>query len=323
MNSLQQDALEKLRKATIDASVAQKMAQRNFEEAQIELYKWTKRHKLAIDANREDLIAHARYEKERCKETVSRLKNLVDGQTLQLNKIKRNYNFWEQTHSEEQTTVLLPEPNNNTFSDFKSIENKLLESQTDVKEVSQSHNTIDESELVNFESMDDELARLKGKSLNKSQYKTPDYQDFEKTLNEAIEQTEETLQITVSNQKGMQKQYKQAQKEAKELHTKAQVALQNDDDNQALNALISKTVQKKCVNVIENQLKEQQATLTLIKNNLSVLEKVKRIFESEGELAQMISSGEFENSSLLSSESPLDQTVDSELESLRKELDEM
>jgi phage shock protein A len=318
MNYSQQDALEKLRKATIDASVAQKKAQRDFEEAQIELYKWTKRHKLAIDANRKDLIPHARYEKERCKEVVSRLKNIVDGQTLQLNKMNKNYNSYKKTPSEEQTTALLREPNNNTFSDFKNIENKLLESQTNVEEVSHSHNTIDESELVNFEndeSMEDELARFKGKLVNKSQYKTQDYQDLKKILNEAIEKTEETLQITVDNQKGMQKQYKQAQKEAKELHTKAQVALQNDDDNQALNVLISKTVQKKCVNVIENQLKEQQATLTLIQNNLSVLEKVKRIFESEGELVQL--KAQMINKYLL------EEKVDSELESLRKELDEM
>ncbi len=318
MNYSQQDALEKLRKATIDASVAQKKAQRDFEEAQIELYKWTKRHKLAIDANRKDLIIHAKYEKERCKEIVSKLKNFVDRQTSQLNQIKRNYNFWKQTPSEEQTTALLPEPNNNTFSDFKNIENKLLESQTDVEEVSQSYNTIDESELVNFEnveSMEDELARLKGKLVNKSQYKTQDYQDFEKTLNEAIEQTEETLQITVTNKKGMQKQYEQAQKEAKELHTKAQVALQNDDDDRALNALISKTFEKKCANIIENQLKQQQATLTLIQDNLSVLEKVKRMLEGKGELVQL--KAQMINKYLL------EEKVDSELESLRKELDEM
>jgi phage shock protein A len=297
MNYLQHDALEKLRKATIEASVAQKKAQRDFEEAQIELYKWTNRHKLAIDANRKDLIPHARYEKERCKEIVSRLKNIVDGQTLQLNKMKKNYNYYKKTPSEEQTTALLPEPNNNTFSHFKNIENKLLESQTDVEEVSHSHDTIDESELVNFEnveSMNGELARLEDNLLHKSHYKTQDYQDLENTLNEAIKETEETLQITVTNQKGMQKQYEQAQKEAKELHTKAQVALQNYDDDRVLNALISKTVQKKCANIIENQLKQQQATLTLIQDNLSVLEKVKR----------MIISKEFENSCLLSSESP-------------------
>lgn len=221
---------------------------------------------------------------------------------------------------------MLPEFNTNTFSGFNRIEKKLLESQTNAEEVSQSHNTIDESELINFESfesMDDELTRLKGDLLNKSQ----DCQDFGKILNEAIEQTKETLQITVSNQKGTQKQYEQAQKEAKEWHNKTQIALQNDDDNQALNALISKTVQKKWANGIENQLKQQQATLTLIKNNLSVLEKVKRMFEVEIELLQMktqiISSRAFQENYLQTADSPLDKTVDAEVELLRKELDEM
>ena len=91
MNYLQQDALKKLYEASIDASVAQKMSQRELEKAQAELDKWTRRYKLALDANREDLIPHARYQKQHFEEIVSRFQNIVHGQSLQLDRIKSNF----------------------------------------------------------------------------------------------------------------------------------------------------------------------------------------------------------------------------------------
>ena len=42
--NLQQDTLEKLRKATTNANAAQKIALRDFEKAQAELHKWTKQY---------------------------------------------------------------------------------------------------------------------------------------------------------------------------------------------------------------------------------------------------------------------------------------
>ena len=45
---LQQDVLEKLRKATISANAAQKIALQEFEKAQTQADKWTVQYKLAL-----------------------------------------------------------------------------------------------------------------------------------------------------------------------------------------------------------------------------------------------------------------------------------
>ncbi len=188
MNYLQQDALKKLREATISASVAQKNARRDFEKAQAELDEWTKRYELALQQSNKTLASQAKFQKERYQAIVDRLKNLIEEQQPQIDNIKGKFESWGERLSEERNTVLLPELNNNT-----------LRSQTNV-EVSQSYNTIEESELITFESIDDELKRLKDELLNKSQYKTQDYQDSEKSLNEAIKQTKETLQTVLTSQ---------------------------------------------------------------------------------------------------------------------------
>ncbi|MEB3216372.1 MAG: hypothetical protein VKN72_09075 [Nostocales cyanobacterium 94392] len=89
MNYLQQDALEKLRKAAINASVAQKIALRDFEKAQAELDKWTKRYELALQESNKALASQAKYQKERYQAIADRLKNLIQ-QQVTLTLIKNN-----------------------------------------------------------------------------------------------------------------------------------------------------------------------------------------------------------------------------------------
>ena len=175
MNYLQQDALKKLREATISASVAQKNARRDFEKAQAELDEWTKRYELALQESNKASASQAKFQKERYQAIADRLKNLIEEQQPQIDNIKGKLESWGERLSEERNTVLLPEFDNNTLSDFNSIRNKCLESQTNAEEVSQSYNTIEES-------IDDELKRLKSELLNKNQY-------------EAKEQTSELNQI--------------------------------------------------------------------------------------------------------------------------------
>lgn len=167
MNYLQQDALKKLREATVNANVAQKIALRNFEKAQAELDEWTKRYELALQQNNKTLISQAKFQKERYQAIPDRLLNLVEEQQPQLDNIKGKLDNWQERLSEEQSMNLLGE--------FNSIDNKLLESQNNAEKVSQSYNTIEES-------IDDELTRLKSELSRKNQY-------------EAKEQTSELNQI--------------------------------------------------------------------------------------------------------------------------------
>ncbi len=170
MNYLQQDALEKLRKATVNVNAAQKIALRNFEKAQAQLYEWTKRYQLALQQNNQTLISEAKFQKERYQAIADRLQNLVEEQQPQLDNIKGKLDYWGERLSEEQSMNLLGE--------FYSIENNFLSSQTNAEKVSQSYNTIEES-------IDDELTRLKSELLSKKQCEAKDYQNSQQTINEA------------------------------------------------------------------------------------------------------------------------------------------
>ena len=163
MNYLQQDALKKLREAAIIARAAQKNARRDFEKAQAELDEWTKRYELALQQGNKTITNQAKFQKESYQAIADRLKNLIDEQQPQLDNIKRKLYYWEERLSEQQSMNLHPEFYKNTLSDFNSIENNFLESQTNAEEASQGYNTIEES-------VDDELTRLKSELLNKNHY---------------------------------------------------------------------------------------------------------------------------------------------------------
>ena len=134
---------------------------------QAQLYEWTKRYELALQQNNQTLISQAQFQQERYQAIADRLQNLVGEQQPQLANIKGKLDNWEERLSEEQSMNLLGE--------FNRIDNKILESQTNAKTVSQSCNSIEES-------IDDELKRLKSELLSKNQY-------------EAKEQTSELNQI--------------------------------------------------------------------------------------------------------------------------------
>ena len=315
---LQQGALGKLRKATNSANAAQKIAQKNLEEAQAELDKWTKRYELALQRNDKSLANKVKFQKERYQATVYRLKKLVIEQQPQLEKIKANFDYFEEKISEEQSIVSQSKCNTNAVSDSKNIENRLLESITNGEKKLQSYDNIQDSELISFESINDELTKMKNELFRQQLYKSGDYENLSKAINEAIDETKEDLQLAIISQKIIQEQYEKSQKDANECHNQVQIALQNNDNNQALNAIASKIVYSKCVKTIENQLQQQKITHNLIKNNLSVLEKVKLMLEN----ATKSSSNTLMEAYLQAAEHSSIQT-DVELELLRKQLDEM
>ncbi len=272
--NLQQDTLEKLRKAAISANAAQKIALREFEKAQTEADKWIVQYKLALQKSDKTLTRQAQFQKERYQAIADRLRNLVEEEQTQLDNIKTKLSYYEKKLSEEKF---------NTYSLTKicHIENLLLESQTNAEKVLQSYNTFKESELICLESTNDELTTLKDEFISQSQYQSKNYEDLDKIINQAIDETKETLQSAIVSQNNIQEQYEQSQKKAQEYYNQVQIALQNNDDNQALNGICSKIVQQKCVSLIENQLEQQKITVTLIKKNLSVLENVKLTLEND------------------------------------------
>jgi phage shock protein A len=87
----QRDKLEKLQ-----------ATQRDFEKAQAKTNEWTKVYQLALKSNRDDLISRAEYKKQRCEEIASRLKNIIDEQTSQLNQIKTDFSYHQNQVSQRR-----------------------------------------------------------------------------------------------------------------------------------------------------------------------------------------------------------------------------
>jgi hypothetical protein len=97
---VQQDKLEKLQ-----------AAQRDFEKAQAKAIEWNRVYQIVLASNRDDLISRAKYKKERCEEIASRLKNIIDEQASQLNKIK-DFNYYQNPYLETRIDLQQPQLTN-------------------------------------------------------------------------------------------------------------------------------------------------------------------------------------------------------------------
>ncbi|NDJ24848.1 hypothetical protein GS682_25025 [Nostoc sp. B(2019)] len=308
-----QEALEKLRTAAASASAAQKIAQRDYEQAQAKADEWVRRYQLALKEGHEDLARQAQFQKERYQAIASRLKNLVGEQTPQVDAIKRSLTFWESKVSEAQNEVLSSTVNiGSATSAFEHIENKFLKIEAPIQEVSQS--------FISFEDEDvnAELQRLKEELLlpSKPQDQVTGKKDTKVILVGAIRETQKAVKSAVLNQEGIQKDYEKAQEEAKYCNKKAHIALKNNDENLAFQAILGKTVYSKIAIVLQTQFQQQKATVTILRQNLIALEN---ILETLGKPHNQDS---IPNNNQTISDSS-NTVIDAELGALRKELDQL
>ncbi|MEH2284872.1 MAG: hypothetical protein V7K90_26740 [Nostoc sp.] len=263
-NQSSQDALRKLREGASHSRVAQEIAQRDYATAQAAADKWEQEYQLALKGSNQDLIRQAKFQKERYEAIASRLKTLVGEQQPQVEAIKSNLKSWEKKVSEAQNEVLRSKPNNSEFSStFIKFE----------------HENVDVW-------VDDELQRLKEALLlpPKPQEQTKAKNDSKVLLAQAIRETQEAVNIVVANQEGIQKDFEEAQKEAKYWNEKAQTALRNNDDDLTLQSVVNKKVQNKIVLILQTQLQQQEAIVAVLKQNLMTLENFKKTKASDTKL---------------------------------------
>ncbi|MEH2105967.1 PspA/IM30 family protein [Nostoc sp.] len=262
-NQLSQDALRKLREGASHSRVAQEIAQRDYAKAQAEADKWEQEYQLALKGSNQDLISKAKFQKERYQAITSRLKKLVGEQQPQVDAIKSSLKSWEQKVSEAQNEVLRSKPNTSEVSPtFISVEYK----DVDV-------------------SIDDELQQLKALILPpKPQEQTKAKKDSKVLLAEAIHETKKTVNSAVANQEGIQKDFEEAQKEAKYWNETSQTALRNNDDDLTLQAVVNKKIQNKIVLILQTQLQQQEAIVAVLKQNLITLENFKKTLGSDTKL---------------------------------------
>ncbi len=249
-NQLSQDALQKLRQGASHSSAAQKIAQRDYAKAQAEADKWERRYKLALKEGREDLVSPALFQKERYQAIANRLKKLVNEQTQQVETIKSSLKSWE----------------------------------SKIAEVVAQQNKFDEDILINFEDIDEDLYQLKNQILlppEKEELST-NKTSSKDILLVAIRKTQDAVNSAVTNKNSIQKDYDQAIQECKDWKTKAQIALENNDDRLAIKAIHSKTVNRKIAIALKTQLQQQESTINLLRENLIALENIKKlIFPSQ------------------------------------------
>ncbi|OYD97496.1 hypothetical protein CDG76_01005 [Nostoc sp. 'Peltigera membranacea cyanobiont' 210A] len=262
-NQSSQDALRKLREGASHSRVAQEIAQRDYAKAQTEADKWEQEYQLALKGSNQDLIRKAKFQKERYQAIASRLKTLVGEQQPQVDAIKSSLKSWEKKVSEAQNEVLRSKPNN---SEFSSTFIKFEHEDVDVW-------------------VDDELQRLKEALLlpPKPQEQTKAKNDSQMLLAKAIHETQEAVNSAVTNQESIEKDFENAQKEAKYWNETAQTALKNNDDDLALQAVVNKKIQNKIVLILLTQLQQQQTTVALLRQNLMTLENFKKTLANDTE----------------------------------------
>ncbi len=80
--NLQQDSFKKLHTETINTRNTHTITQYELKEAQAKLIKWARRYQLAINAKREDLLFHAKHQKQRYEEIISSLKAQIQQENI-------------------------------------------------------------------------------------------------------------------------------------------------------------------------------------------------------------------------------------------------
>lgn len=109
----------------------------------------------------------------------------------------------------------------------------------------------------------------------------PARKDPVETLNKSIVNTQDAVKMAVASFERIQQQYGQARKEANSFQQQIQEAVQKDNANLAVQALIGKTVQGKMATALKKQLDQQLAIIEVLKHNLIALENVKEMLNMQ------------------------------------------
>lgn len=109
---------------------------------------------------------------------------------------------------------------------------------------------------------------------------------LEKTLEETNQNTNTAVMNAQLVKQQIQEQYEQACQDVQHWHQEVQQALQKDDDNLVLKALVNKKVQNNFATSLKTQLEQQEVTISLLKQNLASLQKVKEMLEMGTELLE-------------------------------------
>merc|ERR1712178_392775 len=91
-------------------------------------------------------------------------------------------------------------------------------------------------------------------------------------MQEDLVQLRQAVASGIATQKRTQQQYNQAESQAKQWYSRAQLALQKGDENLAKEALQRKNTYSQTANTIKVSLESQTSQVETLKRNLTALE---------------------------------------------------
>ncbi|GJD20667.1 hypothetical protein RIVM261_056230 [Rivularia sp. IAM M-261] len=295
-----QQALASLNEAKARIRFAETIAQRDYQQALSDLYKWTRRYELAVQENNHDWVSKAKFQMERHEAIVERLAKLAGEQMPQLASINQKLSFYKgQINKLSSSSVPKIQKNQEQLASHNVTQNNEDIKQLELNEPQQKVEDIDKE----LEVLKEQIFGLNLPQLQKQEESKP-----KDLLKISIQETEQAIQEATNRLASMNEDYQKAQEEATKLQQEMVLALQtstnNHDNALILEKLISKTAKDQYIDLIEAQMKQQTETIKLLNNNLATLESFKVYFDS--------------NITTINNSD-----VDDELELLRKQLDEM
>jgi phage shock protein A len=174
-------------------------------------------------------------------------------------------------------------------------------------------NTIQENAIPNdYLNLDQELQSLKDSlNIQVSEGEKLEYNlqtsnpEFTSIIDDAIAETKKTIQKAIEWCRDRENHCKKVKNRAERLHLESLEHLENQDDDLAIQKIIMRKVRNEVVDVVASDIRKKREMIELLQKNLKTLEKVKSML--------FAATPNFE----------YDESVDSELELLRKELEGM
>ncbi|RAM52292.1 MAG: hypothetical protein C6Y22_06270 [Hapalosiphonaceae cyanobacterium JJU2] len=255
-----QQALNKIVEAKARISIAETTAQRDYQNALAEFYKWARRYELAIQENRQDLISHAKFQMERHEAIAKRLAKLLGEQMPHLNtlkeKVRRNMSQLAQINGDLTLNT----------EDYTPVKQILSDISQDIS------NSIEKSEITLVSPLveDIDIPLILTASLDKEQEEQP-----EDSLEISIQETKKFVQLAIETQNDLQQKYNRIYTDAKVIHETLFEALLENDINLLLKAIIDKKVKTEISDFIKIQLQQQKEIVKILQTNLNRLENLK------------------------------------------------
>ncbi|MBD2099517.1 PspA/IM30 family protein [Leptolyngbya sp. FACHB-261] len=150
VTDMQEDLIQ-MRQAVAQAMASQKRLQQKYNQAQTEANEWQRRAQLALTKGDENLAREALTRKKTNAEVAAGLKSQVDGQTAQLDTLKRNLVALESKISEAKTK-----------KDMLSARARAAKATEQINQVMGNMNT--GSSMAAFERMEDKVLQMEARS---------------------------------------------------------------------------------------------------------------------------------------------------------------